>query len=56
MRAGVLVVCLSLSSLAHGDPPTSQRFTLYKFQNQTSSWSVAIRWSISARCAGCASS
>lgn len=34
MRAGVIVVCLLLSSLAHGDPPTTQRFTLYKFQNQ----------------------
>lgn len=27
-------MCLLLSSPAHGDPPTSQQFTLYKFQNR----------------------
>jgi hypothetical protein len=34
MRAVVLAVCLVLSPLAHGDPPSRQQFVLYKFQNR----------------------
>src|ERR1043166_9452348 len=33
MRAAVVLLGLLLPSLAHGDPPTRQQFTLYKFQN-----------------------
>jgi len=34
MRISVIVGCLLLASLAYGDPPARQDFTLYKFQNQ----------------------
>jgi hypothetical protein len=34
MRAVILVVCIAISPLAHGDAPSQQRFVLYKFQNR----------------------
>jgi imidazolonepropionase-like amidohydrolase len=34
MRTVVLVACVLISSLVHADPPSQQRFTLYKFQNR----------------------
>ena len=34
MRAAVLVACVLISPLVHADPPSQQRFTLYKFQNR----------------------
>jgi imidazolonepropionase-like amidohydrolase len=34
MRLAVLATCLLMSSLASADPPPTQRFALYKFQNR----------------------
>src|ERR1051325_3352339 len=34
MRAAVFVVGILISSIAHADPPSQQRFVLYKFQNR----------------------